>query len=712
MLRGLLSLSLALWLALSPATAQDMATLIADRVALDGRNRLLAEGGVEVFHQGRRLRASRILYDRDTDRLTIEGPIVLTEGTGTLVVADQADLAADLTEGVLQSARLVLNRQLQLAASEMQRIGGRYTALGRSVVSSCKICAQNPTPLWEIRAQRVIHDELERQIYFDQAQLRIAGVPVFWIPHLRMPDPTLNRARGFLRPSLITTSELGTGVKIPYFIPIGEDRDLTVTPFLATRSAQSLELRYRQAFRNGRIELAGTAARDKILPGETRGQITASGVFMLPRDYLLTFRAEAVSDPAYLLDYDISSKDRLDSQIEVMRTRRGEYISARLVHFNSIRAGDVNSILPSVVTDMTWERRFTPRGLGGTAGLRFQTHSHFRSSDSTADSNGDGISDGRDMGRASVTLDWRRNWVLGGGILASALTEVSADFYRTRQDPAFPGSSTRAAGGVALELRWPWMRNGADGAVHVIEPVAQLVWSPKSGRAVPIEDSALVEFDEGNLFSFSRFPGADAVERGPRANIGIGYTRHDPAGWSLGVTVGRVFRSSDPGQFGPASGLAGRNSDWLAAFRMARSDGLALTHRLVFDSDLKMSKAEMRLDLQREEYGIAASYLWMLPDATESRATRVSELVFEGRYRMTPNWQGQFNTRYDFEADRAASAGVLFEFRNECMKIDLSLSRRFTTSTAIRPSTRFGLSVDLLGFGGSALPGPSRSCRG
>ncbi|MFN3822834.1 MAG: LPS-assembly protein LptD [Pseudorhodobacter sp.] len=711
MRRLFLTLCLALMVAL-PVAAQDLATLIADRVALDGKDRLIAQGSVEVFHQGRRLRASRILYDRATDRLLIEGPIVLTEGTGTLIVADQADLAADLTDGVLQSARLVLNRQLQLAASEMQRIGGRYTALGRTVVSSCKICARNPTPLWEIRARRVVHDQLERQIYFDQAQLRLGGVPVFWIPHLRMPDPTLKRARGVLRPSLITTSGLGTGVKVPYFIPIGDSRDLTVTPFLATRSAQSLELRYRQAFRSGQIELAGALSRDRIRPGETRGRITGSGVFQLPRDFLLTFRGEAVSDPAYLLDYDISSKDRLDSQIEVMRTRRGAHVTARIVHFNSIRAGDVSSTLPSVVTDMTWDRRFTPRGLGGTAGLRFQTHSHYRSSDSILDSDGDGISDGRDMGRASVSLDWRRNWVLGGGVLASALTGVTADFYRTRQDAAFPGRSTRAHGGVALELRWPLLRRGADGATHVIEPVAQLIWSPKSGRAVPTEDSALVEFDEGNLFSFSRFPGADSVERGPRANIGIGYTRHDPEGWSLGVTLGRVFRPSDPLQFGPASGLSGRNSDWLAAIRMARADGLALTNRLVFDSDLQVSKAEMRLDLQREDYGIGASYLWMLPDVSESRLTRVSELVFEGSYRLTPNWLGQFNTRYDFEADRAASAGVLFEFRNECLKVDLSLSRRFTTSGAIRPTTRFGLSVDFLGFGGSALPGPARACRG
>ncbi|MFN4172754.1 MAG: LPS-assembly protein LptD, partial [Pseudorhodobacter sp.] len=110
MRRLFLTLCLALMVAL-PVAAQDLATLIADRVALDGKDRLIAQGSVEVFHQGRRLRASRILYDRATDRLLIEGPIVLTEGTGTLIVADQDDLAADLTDGVLQSARLVLNRQ-------------------------------------------------------------------------------------------------------------------------------------------------------------------------------------------------------------------------------------------------------------------------------------------------------------------------------------------------------------------------------------------------------------------------------------------------------------------------------------------------------------------------------------------------------------------------------------------------------------------------
>ena len=48
-------------------------------------------------------------------------------------------------------------------------------------------------------------------------------------------------------PSLEVSSKLGTGVRIPYFVPIKEDKDLLLTPLLSTET-NTLEYRYRQAF--------------------------------------------------------------------------------------------------------------------------------------------------------------------------------------------------------------------------------------------------------------------------------------------------------------------------------------------------------------------------------------------------------------------------------------------------------------------------------
>src|SRR5690606_15477514 len=114
------------------------------------------------------------------------------------------------------------------------RIDGRYTRLTQSVASSCEVCAGNPTPVWEIRAREIIHDQQERQLYFDQAQFRFLGVPIFYAPRLRLPDPTLKRASGFLLPSLRTSSTLKTGLKLPYFLKLGDHADVTLTPYVSS----------------------------------------------------------------------------------------------------------------------------------------------------------------------------------------------------------------------------------------------------------------------------------------------------------------------------------------------------------------------------------------------------------------------------------------------------------------------------------------------
>jgi LPS-assembly protein len=715
MLRLLLALTIGLFLSLPatlPALAQDQATLISDSLEITGDTRLIADGNVEVFFKGRRLKAQRIVFDQATNRLEITGPIVLTEETGKVIIlASQADLAADLTEGILTSARLVLNRQLQLAANTMTRVAGRYTALQTVAASSCKVCAGDPTPLWEIRARRVVHDEVERQIYFENAQFRLGGVPVMYIPRLRMPDPTLDRATGFLMPTIRTTSDLGTGIKLPYFIAISPSSDLTLTPYITTKNSQTLELRYRQVFATGRIELNGAISNDDLLTSGARGYLFVDGAFDLPLGFGLTIKGQTVTDPAYLLDYGIGNIDRLDSRIEASRTRRNEHISARIISFQTLRDDEDNTTIPTVIGDLTFHRRFSLGPLGGEGGLRFQTHSHYRSSTDPLDPDGDDISEGRDMGRISARIDWRRSFILPMGIEATILGEASADAYSVAQDAVYEGKTTRTHGNAGVELRWPWVKTSKTGATHVIEPVAQFIWASSDAESLPNEDSVLVEFDEGSLYALDRFPGSDAVERGPRANLGVTWTRHDPAGWSMGVTLGRVFREADLGQFGPGSGLDGSTSDWLAAVNFDLADGIALTARAVFDDDLTLTKGEARVAYSGRSTALASSLIWAVADLTENRPDPTQEVTFDARRKLGPNWTAKLSGRYDFVADRGTVAAMGLEFLNECVRLDVSLSRRFTSSTSVSPTTDFGLSLDLVGFGSGVTGGPARTCR-
>lgn len=139
-------LTLALCCAATGLWAQ-AATLVADTVEIRADATLVAEGNVEVFFDGTRLTASRVTYDRNGDQLTIDGPLVLSAGDDAVILADSAALDTDLTDGILESARLVLDRQLQIAASEIARAGGRFTRLSNAVASSCEVCTSGSPPL-------------------------------------------------------------------------------------------------------------------------------------------------------------------------------------------------------------------------------------------------------------------------------------------------------------------------------------------------------------------------------------------------------------------------------------------------------------------------------------------------------------------------------------------------------------------------------------
>lgn len=694
----------------TPLAAQDLATLLADRVAIDTRDRLVAEGSVEVLYRGARLTAQRIVYDGKTDRLTIEGPIWLTEPSGAVLVADAANLSRDLREGLLQSARMVLQDRLQIAADTIARKGGRYTVLNRAVASSCEVCPANPIPLWEIRARRITHDQLERQIYFEGAQLRVAGLPVFWWPWLRTPDPTLDRATGFLAPSFRTTTELGIGIRVPYFITLGASRDLTVTPYVSSSRTRTLGLRWREARRTGRYALEGAISRDDLLPGETRYYLFGDGTFALPRDFTLDFQIQTASDDAYLLDYGISDTDRLDSGITIARTRRDSHVDARLFRYWSLRDGDDNRTLPSIVADAEFMRRFRPAMIGGEGQFTMETHLHRRSSDATTDVNGDGEVDGRDVARLTLRTDWRRNWLLANGMIVTGGAQARADFYSISQDANYPATVTRLTSRAMVELRWPWVRSDGTGASDVLEPVMQMVWAPDDIKDVPNEDSRHATFDEGNLFEYDRLAGSDVLELGTRANLGLSWTRYRADGWAMGAIVGRVFRARDLGQFTASSGLAGQSSDWLVSGQIEMGPDLTVLGRALIDDSLDIARAELRLTRQKGSYDLSAGYLWLTADTAEDRPTDTSELWLNAGWDVSDGWRASLSGRYDFIANRAARAGFGLQYRTDCILVDLSLSRRYTSSTSVTADTSINLGVELTGLGSSGSGLKRRAC--
>ncbi len=686
-------------------------TLIADSIEVEGGQTLVVRGNIEAVQGQIRLQAREIRFNSETGQLEIIGPIRIEEGSNVLVLADEAELSRDLRNGLLVGARMILGQQLQLAANQMSREDGRYTQLYKAVATSCKVCEDGRPPLWSIRAERVVHDLQGRQLYFDSAQFRIGNVPVFYVPRLRLPDPTLRRASGFLSPSLRSTSQLGTGVKVPYFIRLGDHRDLTLTPYISSQT-RSLEFRYRQAFTNGNINFRGAVTRDDLRPGEVRGYLFGAGQFDLGQGYKLSFDVEATSDDAYLNEYEYADKDRLDSAITITRAERNELRRLGFVNFRTLRDGEDNETLPTNVLTANYERRVHPSWLDGELRLSAEAHGHFRNSGLGVDGPDPGSEpDGRDVVRLTTGAHWLRDWNYRSGIEVQSLLGVEADVVGVAQDDGFPSSDQGMHTQAALTARYPLVRRSST-AVQTLEPVVQIGWVGGSVLNVPNEQSTRVEFDEGNLLSLSRFPHPDRRERGTTLTTGLNWSRISAKGWQTHLSFGSVVRNTDIEDYSIGSGLSGFRSDLLVAGQVNLSGKLALAGRALIGEDLDASKAELRGDWFGSNARLGGSYIWLMRDREEDRFDPISELNLDGDYEINDRWSATANWRYDIQDNRAAHAGLGVVYNNECVSARFGVNRRYATSTSVEPSTNLGFTVALRGF--SAQKGTesyARACK-
>lgn len=293
-------------------------TLLADKIKITEDNILIAEGNVEARRGNQLLKATKLIFDDKTEEIYVENITIFLEGQNTKILGSGGQLGLEMRAGLIQAANILVDEKLKISASEVYMDGGevdRASNIWR--VTTCKEC-EAKQPLWHFSARSADRNADRSEIMYKNVVLKVKGVPVAFTPYLRLPDPRISRARGFLMPSLEVSSKLGTGVRIPYFVPIKDDKDLLLTPLLSTET-NTLEYRYRQAFENGNLTVSGAVSKDTIHPNELRYFIKADGSFVSASGYHINFQTGRVSDDGYLGDYGYFSEDKFETRVTLKK---------------------------------------------------------------------------------------------------------------------------------------------------------------------------------------------------------------------------------------------------------------------------------------------------------------------------------------------------------------------------------------------------------
>lgn len=668
-------------------------TFLADTVGYDKTNNIVtAQGHVRAWQNGQTLYADKVVLDRTTDVVTAIGHVILTEPAGETIYADSAVLSKGMKNAVMQGVAARLAQNGRMVANGGRRYNGDIEKLAKIVYSPCNLCKSDPTrpPLWQIRASSATRDLQHKRIEYSNAVMEIHGFPVFYMPYMTQPDPSVRRQTGLLIPSLGSSSHLGFFTLLPYYIVINGSSDLTLTPIIAVKTGPVLDAKYRRAFNDGTLSIDISGGKDN---GDFGSAVFANGTFDLNQDWRAGFSYNHASSAKYLDDFNIlPNVAYLSSNVYLEGFGQGSYARFEADTYQGLASSITQSTLPIVLPYAQYHFQSDPDRFGGRISVSADTFNVERDL-------------GTNTQRASLIGGYQLPFNGPFGQLWQARVElISAAYNASRlfEQPNFStldsASTGRAEPFGALFMRWPFIRPSRYGS-QILEPEIQLVAAPNIGITqndrIPNEDSLDLEFSDANLFDFNRYPGIDRLEGGSRVDYALHAAWYLPHGALLDGIIGQSYRFHRDDDYLPDSGLNDNVSDIVARATLAPKPWLNLTYRTrLSHTDLGARMIDATASIGTPRLNFSGGYLYAntnpyvlynQPFQTDIPAT-FPAAYFAARKEFTANaatsygpWSLAAGTERNLVTGQFDSASFSAGWQNECMGISLIYDERFTS---------------------------------
>ncbi|MBL8560218.1 MAG: LPS-assembly protein LptD [Hyphomonadaceae bacterium] len=690
-----------------PVVVLEADTLVKD----DASQTIVAEGNVEARYQGRTLRTKRLIYNLRDNTIRAQGGVEIIDPDGTVRYADEVEVDEELDTGVATGFGARIAGGGTAAAAAAVRPSPGVNQLQRVIYTACPICkvegGKTEGPTWTLRARSATQDQNSKMISYRDVVLQFGGVPVIYLPYFAHPDPSSGPRSGLLPPDIGSNRRVGAFYQQPVHWAISPYQDLTIAPRVHANVNPILGFQYRKRFYSGDLRIDGSASYDQDFDGNgnkfgeesLRGHIFGNGLFKIDDFWSWGFGVERAADDLYLRRYDLDGETRargpiiggdnlrLVSQLFTTGQNENTFGSLSLVSIQGLRAVDDSTVLPLVLPLGELEHVMRDPLFDGQLKLQASTAALFRQDN------------GVDSARVSVGGEWRRDSIVGPGLVLAPFAQTRADIYRTGNAPTAKDETfTRSVGLAGVEVRYPFVRTGGNVDV-IIEPIGMVAigYGDNDARIIN-EDSLSFELDDTNLFRPNAAPNYDLWESGARGSLGVRATARTRDDKSASVMLGRRWREDSEPRFNRLTNLDDETSDWVGAVDADLGQNL--------QANVRFRVADKDLSLVRMDASVRAS-LWRL--STEARYFQVDEALRPGDpnreirggvgFRISDRWSFSYSLQRDLDSDINLSQNIHLMYRDDCTFLDFGYVRSETTDRVLGPNEGFQIRIGLTSLG-------------
>jgi LPS-assembly protein len=627
-----------------------------------------------------------------------------------------AEFTGSFQNGFIRDIKMLMSDNARLAANSAKRIDGRKMIFRQAVYSPCHICTKNPEkpPLWQLKADKIIHSKDDQLIIYHHARLEMGGVPVFYFPYFRQADSTVKKKTGILMPSYATISDLGAIVSMPFYYVIAPNRDLTLVPIITTRQGPVIVGEYRHRLGNGEFTATGsfTQTRDlkripksSGLPGSNRWHIFTQGRFDLNDEHVATFDINRASDTTYLRRYPILPQGfRLKYPIKnlvstgaVEQFKNHSYGTVRTTVYQT----DNSQKTPYVLPHAWYNYQSDPTSWNSI----WNFDADFLSLGRAVDTPGQNA---RTMQRMSLNSRWRLPYITPFGHMWTLQAALRGDAYSLEHyQPTLASSRQRAVfrGRIfptgTLQWKYPLVKNLATSR-WVLEPTAMLIGTPRvSNSNIPNEDSLNIQIEDTSLFLPQRYSGLDRVDSGGRFVYGANSTWFFPRQKLVQLFLGHSLRLDRRQTLPIYAGENKQASDIVSRLRINPISGIQFLNRMAIDH----RRARPRISDTSAIFGKKLLILQLNHTFVNKFSTANSVGISQASWvigsRPFDHWSfSAGETRNLHRHQKGALSHTLSAlYHDECFRMTLSGFRTHSSDRDIRPNTGVVVQFDFKNLG-------------
>ena len=575
------------------------------------------------------------------------------------------------------------------------------STFNKSVFTLCDYRKKDSCPPWSIQATEMLHDSKKKTIYYDNAVIKVYDIPIFYLPKLSHPDPSVDRRSGFLPPSFSDTKNLGSGFSVPYFWAMSDDKNFTVTNKLYFTENPLFLGEYHQAFKNSNLltDFGYTKGyKEKTAKKKTGDKSHFFSKFVKNFDNKdgseksLSINVQNVSDDKYLKLYKVNSNlvdyntNTLENSISFTNDSENNFFGIDASIFETLNES-YNDKYEYILPEVTFDKNLINNKTIGNIDLQtnYKVHSY-------------------DTNKFTNFLVNDFNWEskemnFGSGIKTKILGNLRNINYETKNVDLYKKDTTNEVFGALGYLTEVNFKKNNLGSVHLLKPKMLIRYSPGSMR----KETSGTRLDSINAFSIDRLSNINNFETGLSSTLGFDYNIKKN-NKNFDFSLAQVINEKENKKMASKTSLDEKLSDLVGSSSYKINDNINLNYNFSVDqnyNDVNYNEVGTIVDL--DSIKVDFNYL------KESKHIGDQD-YFKTKVDLTRGKNGllSFETKRNLITNSSEFYNLSYEYLNDCLRAGLVYRREFYNDSELEPENSLMFKITLTPFGNINSPSFSK----